>query len=337
MSTKQNPSSALTERFIKGLKNYNISFNDIKNGQWTYAGGCPITTAHKYFIIRFPDFQKKWRETHIIDGKNIYIYYRITTHKPIHSQDDFPDKNYPRHINKCVCNHDIEKNYYITNGSVMLILGSCCIKKFMPNGMRKSCEHCENLHKNIKDNLCNDCRKYILLEFELTKSDIKEDWKYAGSSNGLGRKYFKSLFPAGMDDEPDDGIPHQDTCDACENPIDTNYYITDTKDLITFGTCCIDKIKPGCLNTCDKCGGPDCLSYKIGTEDHLSILWLCLKCKSETCICGKKINPKYKMCYKCKAKDMINNCNECDKIISRKYTKCYRCNRKTSRFGGGWY
>lgn len=39
-------------------------------------------------------------------------------------------------------------------------MGKCCINKFIPEEKRrKTCEVCEKPHKNIKNNLCNDCRK----------------------------------------------------------------------------------------------------------------------------------------------------------------------------------
>jgi len=55
----------------------------------------------------------------------------------------------PEHTNKCVCNHSIEENCYITNGNKegVLILGNCCIKKFIPKSGR-TCEICDEPHRN---------------------------------------------------------------------------------------------------------------------------------------------------------------------------------------------
>ena len=37
--TKETPSIQLTETFIEGLKDYNLTYNEIVNGNWKYCGG----------------------------------------------------------------------------------------------------------------------------------------------------------------------------------------------------------------------------------------------------------------------------------------------------------
>lgn len=108
----------LTEKFIKGLKDYQLSMEQMDN--WSYCGG--NTGRHKnYFKLACPD-------------------------------DDIPEL-----VDKCVCGHRIVENCYITDGENILILGNCCIKKFIKNCGR-TCEECKKPHKNRKDNRCNDCR-----------------------------------------------------------------------------------------------------------------------------------------------------------------------------------
>ena len=64
----------------------------------------------------------------------------------------------PTKIYSCnICNQYIIKNYYITNGEKLLIVGSCCMKKFIPMSYR-TCENCEERHRNRKTNLCNNCK-----------------------------------------------------------------------------------------------------------------------------------------------------------------------------------
>ena len=69
----------------------------------------------------------------------------------------FPNREIPERKNSCICGHTINKNYYITDGDVILVLGSVCIKRFKTN-MHSSCENCGIPHKNRKDNKCKKCR-----------------------------------------------------------------------------------------------------------------------------------------------------------------------------------
>ena len=110
----------LTAKFIKGLENYSITYDEIKNSNWKYCGG--RTGSHlKYFKLCCKD-------------------------------DDLPDA-----VDECVCGHRIQQNCYITDGERILVLGNCCIKKFIPKSSR-TCEDCGNPHKNRKVNKCNKCR-----------------------------------------------------------------------------------------------------------------------------------------------------------------------------------
>lgn len=70
----------------------------------------------------------------------------------------FPDRDYPKHIEYCLCNTKIKNNYYITDDTNILVLGSCCIKKFVDTGLKKVCSNCKSVHRNRKDNYCNACR-----------------------------------------------------------------------------------------------------------------------------------------------------------------------------------
>ncbi len=110
----------LTEKFISGLKKYNLSLEDIQKSNWKYCGG------------------NKGRHLN---------YYKMM----------FKDKSLPKHEDKCVCGHDIKENCYITDGEQTLVLGNCCIKKFIIKNKR-TCEICDKPHKNRKVNRCNECR-----------------------------------------------------------------------------------------------------------------------------------------------------------------------------------
>lgn len=108
----------LTDRFIKGLMEYNLTVDEIKN--WKYCGG-NYNPHYNYFRLCCPN-------------------------------DDLPD-----YEDRCACGHKIVENCYITDGEQILVLGNCCIKRFIPKCGR-TCEICEQPHKNRKVNRCNECR-----------------------------------------------------------------------------------------------------------------------------------------------------------------------------------
>lgn len=113
--------SILYKRFLTGLKDiYDLTFEDIKN--WEYAGS--DSPNNKYYRLRFPKSTKL-----------------------------------PEHEDNCVCGHPIIKNCYITDDRRVLVVGSCCVEKFMPNGLKRLCSQCDKPHRNRKINKCNDCRK----------------------------------------------------------------------------------------------------------------------------------------------------------------------------------
>ena len=53
-----------------------------------------------------------------------------------------------------------EDNHIFTSilykGDEIIVLGNCCIKKFIPSSGR-TCEECDEPHRNRKHNICNSC------------------------------------------------------------------------------------------------------------------------------------------------------------------------------------
>jgi hypothetical protein len=119
MTTKI-PSIQLTNKFIEGLKKYEMSYEDIIESKWEYCGGNRGSHLN-YFKLRYPK------------------------------------GNIPDSVDECVCGHKISENCYITDGNEILVMGNCCIKKFIKKSGR-TCEKCGNPHKNRVVNKCNDCR-----------------------------------------------------------------------------------------------------------------------------------------------------------------------------------
>jgi hypothetical protein len=115
------------EAFYNGLRNKGLNYHTVIR-DFKYVGG--DCSSHKnYFNL----INKK--ETTIIQ---------------------------PPHANRCICGHHIEENCYIASpdGKIVLVVGNSCIKRFMTHSGR-TCEICNEPHKNRKINQCNKCRPTI--------------------------------------------------------------------------------------------------------------------------------------------------------------------------------
>jgi hypothetical protein len=107
------------ETMARSRKKYNLTYDDVKT--WKYIGG---------------------------NQGNDLKYFK-TIHK---------NKSIPEFTNKCLCEHIIKKNCYISNNDLILIVGSCCIKRFIDKGLKRLCLTCEKPYKGTY-RCCSDCRK----------------------------------------------------------------------------------------------------------------------------------------------------------------------------------
>jgi hypothetical protein len=131
MELQQKPRSNLfLERFKKGLMNwYGFTLEELTEN-YKYCGG---------------DGGNKEKSSH-------YNYWVL----------QFGDKDFPYKEFECICGHDIVENCFMVDKTrkKFIHMGNCCIKRFMPeNKSSRTCELCEEPHKNRKDNLCYDCRE----------------------------------------------------------------------------------------------------------------------------------------------------------------------------------
>ena len=99
---------------------------------------------------------------------------------------------------ECMCGHPIVKQCYIqAKGKPeigLAVVGSCCIKRFIPTGKDLICEKCNAPHQNRKNNMCNECRMEAKIQAEpehkkrererriLNKMRIEEERKEARES-----------------------------------------------------------------------------------------------------------------------------------------------------------
>jgi hypothetical protein len=120
---------SLHKKFLNGLKNkYNLTHKDLIEQDYKYAGGTPDDNNPRHYNY--------WN--------------KIKLQKPYLKMPDI--------ITECVCDHKIKNNCFIINkNDDIIVLGNCCIKKFIPKSGR-TCGRCGEPHKNRKFNLCNDCK-----------------------------------------------------------------------------------------------------------------------------------------------------------------------------------
>jgi hypothetical protein len=163
----------ISQKFLNGLKQYQMEFEDIKD--WIYCGGNQ-GSYYEYFKICYPDTVAPYDEN-------------------------------------CICGNSITVNCYIRENvdspiNDVLIVGSCCIRKFLPNGFTRFCENCNCEHKRIKHNICFECEKvqkeeiaklapYVYFNFPYDmKTEIKTNgaiWDNEYKLWRVNRKY-KPLF-----------------------------------------------------------------------------------------------------------------------------------------------
>jgi hypothetical protein len=216
----------LSQKFIKGLEKRGLSISDMEN--YKYCGG----------------------------NLNHHLNYWLLVNKKYHLPR-------PNEENKCICGHDITENCYIINenNNTILILGNCCIEKFIVNKGRR-CEDCNNVHHNRKVNRCHDCRK--------------------GKCDECNR----------------DCNPKYSLCYRCKNHIIPNNFHTCRKchrQLNSMQEMCSCENNNNLLNNkCSECKIPIKSEYKkcylCNSKTFTN------KCK----ICNTSCSSKYETCFKCK-------------------------------------
>jgi len=289
----------MSARFLTGLKQYNLTYEEIVNSNWRYVGGDGGEVARNlfmngtYFQIKKED--SKYNRCHL----NYWILC-------------FPNEELPDYTDRCVCDHPIIENCYISNkdDSEILVLGNCCIERFIPLKGR-TCKLCTASHKNRKVNLCNECR--LLCTDCKTTINNKKDVK---CEKCVDKDY-------------------QFQCGNCEIMLDlrvTKYkYCSKCDDILSKKICGICNIKSFDSRKASKCN--NCL-----IKEHAKKY--CIKCKyhnknfekSNTCdSCFQKAENlkklKNKLCAICNINTFdgrkYTNCDTCEKL---KHKLCTICN-----------
>lgn len=248
--------SSLKTQFLKGLKEYGLTYEDIIKSNYRYCGGS--------------------------SGRHLNYFKLIS-----------PNEELPDLTDECVCGHHIKENCYITNGEEILILGNCCIKKFI-HYKNRTCELCNNTHSNRKKNRCNNCRNKIC-----DKCDAQHNNK-----NKLCNK-----------------CNNYKICKICNIKINSNLKGTDCRDCILKK--CQQQREEKLENSKKEC---ICCKIRFICNTKVIKCYECIKgfCKN----CDKALtNSKYENCYKCN-ESLLIKCLDCDKKVIPKFKRCFECNNK---------
>lgn len=166
--------SNLSIKFIQGLQKLGLSYNDVKT--WQYCGG------------------KSWS-----DGE-----HQLLSKHEIYFMKCYPSIPFPNQVKQCICETGLIHNCYIrkdNNSPIesILIVGQCCVEKFIDSGIKKVCEKCNKTHNNRKYNLCNDCKK-IQIQREKDEAFIERE-KEKERQKYLRRYYYDIPYAISNDSE----------------------------------------------------------------------------------------------------------------------------------------
>jgi hypothetical protein len=166
----------LSIAFKNGLKKKGVSMTDLQKYKWAGSAQLKMTEREDDDI------------TYVYDNAN--KRYDNT----IGFKSDGTKKTIPTIIKKCVCGQKLKRDHYIFNFedydidenenilldtfiklNIMLVIGSCCIKKFMDGGMCTRCDFCDDLTRNREHiyldhnllRLCYNCRPYKNLDINI--------------------------------------------------------------------------------------------------------------------------------------------------------------------------
>jgi len=176
----QGRSRTLSARFKKGLDDEGIPLKDIDNGTWKYAGG---------------DSNEHLRYFH---------QCRFKIRAPLHKE-------------WCICGQEIKENCYITDLNRFVIIGNCCIKKFLAKSGR-TCELCGEPHRHRIGNLCKACR--VGRCWTCTKPI---DRKYTSCWTCKNEDHSSDESESESKSTSESDREYIKTCTDCDKPIDKKY------------------------------------------------------------------------------------------------------------------
>ena len=362
--------SVMTVRFLNGLESHGLTIEDIEAKKYKYCGGMapnPVNAKAKH-CSHYNYFKL------VMKNKRRYTYCCPGSEKRGGVEDnDHVCKLYtvdastePEYYTKCICGQTIKYNCYIIDEdfSHLLVIGNCCIKKFIPIKTR-TCENCGNPHKNRTDNYCNSCRSTLGKKRKMSCDKCGENHRNKKINRcescrtgkcdicykDIEAKYHKCFnCKYGI---PVSDIAHNTAHNTTHNTTHTAHNINHNQKSVENNVTiereceqcgekhtnekinrCID-----CGIICDNCRGPCSFGYKY-----------CLSCQKDmmkVCGCGKEYKNQYVdrcdgcrkgICDSCNKPlqnpkfqvhyECLANCNVCKKKFDSKngiYKKCFKC------------
>lgn len=136
----------LSKKFKRGLELHGLTPEKLITDKWYYCGSTRWSNIKQ---------KKKKKEKYTIHKEGYYC----NINEDDYFKQKYPNRERPEYNNKCICSNYIKINCYITNGDRIITLGSCCIRKFMPDLLKKTCKVCNAKHHNRTVDKCNVCRK----------------------------------------------------------------------------------------------------------------------------------------------------------------------------------
>jgi len=223
--------SDLSKKFLNGLKDLDINFDELIK-YYVYCGGLTNIDRsfspdyyNRYYNNKDFNFESNHFERLKKHFNNIIPYHKLPiciNLKKFYKKDngiktlffEYYNQGYEIEelftVKMCICKTKIKnlcflhnKNYKNNNKPEFLLVGSCCITKFMPDGLKKTCTNCGKIHQNRKNNFCNDCRE-ILKEFIIVSEWEIKFGKYKETKyKDISLDYLQFLYNKGWWDNAD--------------------------------------------------------------------------------------------------------------------------------------
>ena len=181
------------------------------------------------------DFTKQWEYIGGNEGRHLNVF-----HDKVRKTEALPEV-----AHQCICTHDIVENCYIRNviTGQILVVGNCCIQRFLKIDTSKKCSRCSAPHKNRKDNFCQDCRggvfhctefngqtfRHVFLHHPAFVQEVLDTTKIVDSPDILN---FKAFIIANMNELPTSKCT---ICQATHSVQGENFCGTCRGDVFTIG------------------------------------------------------------------------------------------------------
>ncbi len=236
----------------------------------------------------------------------------------------------PKKTFRCVCGQKIEKNAYVKYRDMIIVLGSCCINRYMPDVSCRRCVECGERNRRRVINRCTTCSETMCDRCNGPKTNAR--MRLCDSCRLCNicprRKPLGSDYCIGCQEK------NPRPCDEC-----THVFVNPDPGVVMCATCT--------STHCSSCRGPwrrgwgprnhaDCDDCRLGktcricdershttaesTNGHI----YCMECvaKRRRCACRTwHFNYPIERCDKCR----VGRCDRCPNPCQPDWQLCGRC------------